>query len=128
MSTAIVPTSLVSVGAVESDLMNKLLDAHPTAEALAVWHDKPGLFIAHATSWIWEVLKEVDPVRLEEVLASIEHVDDGQSEPMIRHQHAVCAWVRAERDLHADEQYQKLSNDPELLAHALKVVGERRGS
>jgi len=72
---------------------------------LAVKRDKVGAFLSAVSAYTAAVLCDVKPERLELALQSIEHVDLGQSQAMIKLQRALCAWVRAEMGVPCDPAY-----------------------
>lgn len=78
------------------------------ASALAVWLDRPGIVLAAYAGWIWTILEDLEPDRLEQCLSAIERTDDGQSPAMIRNQNAFTAWIRSERDLRLCPQWQAM--------------------
>lgn len=81
------------------------------ASALAVWLDRPGIVLAAYAGWIWTILEDLEPDRLEQCLSAIERTDDGQSPAMIRNQNAFTAWIRSERDLRLCPQWQAMIRD-----------------
>lgn len=109
--SATIPDELLKqkIESAEQATLNALIKAHRSAEALAVWLDKPGTFLALVTGFAWQVLEELEPERLEACLQSIERHDPGQSTAMIENQNAVAAWIRSERELRKCPAWQALS-------------------
>jgi hypothetical protein len=91
--------------------LDALIKAHRPAEALAVWLDKPGIFLALVSGFAWQVLEELEPERLEAALQSIERHDPGQSAAMIENQRAVAAWIRSEREMRKCPQWQEMGGN-----------------
>ncbi len=95
---------------VEASLLGRFIASFRDANRLVVALDKPGCFLAMVSGYIWSVLSELPPERLEAALCSIERHDPGQSPAMLAAQNAIVAWVRAERALQAAPAYQALEN------------------
>lgn len=111
--SATIPDELLQqkIETAQQETLNALVKAHRPAEALAVWLDKPGRFLALVTGFAWQVLEDLEPERLEECLQSIERVDAGQSPAQIENQRAVAAWIRSERELRKCPSWKTLGEE-----------------
>lgn len=107
----------------EALLVQKLMEAMPSAEALVLWLDRPAIFIAAVTSWAWEVLRELEPMALEQVLRSLEKPSQNDTPSMLPNRRAIAVWIRSEREMEVDAEYvaSQKSCEPEARAFLKSV-------